>query len=679
MTGIELQLQSLKTEIITLSVEKESLTPEEYGLTVSAQNLALTSVIAKLNEVGLKQVEKKEVEVNGDTTKLISLLLKNGLEVCDQISRNGSKRGDPLSVEDSKITNNQIEQSNEEEKLDFCDVSNRESKCFFTQVPSSESNSNESFLKRTINPFSISISKLLFSPKSANFLLETSKLNSSNIDPCSSVDLVSPIPVISYSPNRELSRREDRLKQIVSELLESEESYIVALKFIRNFYIEPLFIKQHVAIPLPIESMYECLNELIILHTKLLNSLIENQAIKPTDELISIIGKTILDLVIPFFYEEYLKIHNCTLKVIKDNEMFGCKLNNKWTRGWRNYLEATQPANKNMDLSFLSLVQRPITRVAKYRLLLESLIKFSIGMDRISLQNSLDILKIKLQIINRKATTLEEDWLNNKINKLLNFSNINDNYRFSSHFFGKPILIGSITGIFMTRLNKLNLSTYGAILYKSFLILTNIDLRKRQLDISILIDLSKSSLLQNYQDFDGGMYCSDEKSFKILFEYEVYQFELLMIFINRHEYEIWLSHLDILINVVNGPYNMDYSRRKDNLRVKLPQDIAYYDIYVNNQEDFIKSSKNCYFKKLICIENKLKNRNDLSLNIKRCNRMKIESIFTSIWSFQLPKLSESEKKARSFNKFNSQSYVNGISCDTVRLELIKNFFSYCLK
>lgn len=445
---------------------------------------------------------------------------------------------------------------------------------------------NESYLRTIFSPFSFSLAKLLFSPKSSIILespLSNPKFPSRNAS--SSVDLVSPMPMVSYSPNRELSQRQYKLKQIIAEIIESEESYIVSLKIVRNYYIEPLFIKQNFAISLPIESMYDCLDELIFIHTKLLNSIIRQQFIQNTDEFASIIGELVLELVVPYYYEEYLKIHNCTSKVIKDNEMFSSRSKYRWTNGWRNYLEATQPDTKRMDLSFLSLVQRPISRVAKYRLLLESLLKFSIGDNKENLMKSLKLLKDKLSIMNRKTITLEEDWLNNKINKLVNFSNISQNY----------------------------------------------------------------------------------------------QFEILMSFMNRQEYEIWVTQLKLLIDIVNGPYAMDYSRRKENLLIIFPEDIGYYDICVKDQTNIIDLINNCYFKNIICIDNYFKHPKDLFMNINKYNRARIETRFISVWSFQIPKLTSIELK-KTYRKLKVDTIDDTKPySDSVKFHLIRGFFSYYRK
>lgn len=466
-----------------------------------------------------------------------------------------------------------------------------------------------------------------------NKVISTSSLNL--LVQSSAIDLISPEVDISYSPNIERSNRQNKLKQIITEIIETEESYLNGLKIVKNYYAEPLLIKNKL-VPIPINNLHSCLTEIILIHSKLLTDLVDNQFIQDIDEFVILVAELIQNLINPFYYNQYVEIFKCVTKVVKDNEMFDT-INRDWNGGWRNYLEASQPYKKKADLSFSSLIQNPVARVSKYKLLLMTLTKYCNDDQNIIINHSLEKLETKLQLINNKVG---QDFVGNQLNKLINFYSIDLLFRYSSQFFGKPLLIGSLSCIYINLNRKAKLVTYGAILYKTHLILTKYKIYKRKMDIEVLIDLSKCKISQELQDFEGGIFSYDPFKFKIIFEYKIFQHEIMFVFLNNLEFDIWLNQLNSLVNVVNGPYNMDFSRAKERTFNVVPRDIGFYDIRLMSFRNPSPIVNRCYFQQNFDVEKDMKIKINLFTNVKRIHRQRIEYKFKSIWSEELPTLED---------------------------------------
>jgi hypothetical protein len=134
---------------------------------------------------------------------------------------------------------------------------------------------------------------------------------------------------------------------------------------------------------------------------------------------------------------------------------------------------------------------------------------------------------------------------------------------------------------------------FPTILYKSHLILTGPKLLKGKLQINFIIDLSKCMIIKDPKGNRGGLYIDYPLSFKIEFEHGQCQMELLLVFLTTLEYQEWLEVFDILLNFVNGPYAMNYTRQNEKTLMIYPKNISKSDVLIEKTSyvDF----SNCYF------------------------------------------------------------------------------------
>ncbi|CUM53581.1 unnamed protein product [Debaryomyces fabryi] len=448
-------------------------------------------------------------------------------------------------------------------------------------------------LTRLLEDSDYSRNEQVLSPQESTYALTTS-------------DYISPIPVLAFSPqDKPNNTQKYKLQKVLEELLESEENYVVSLTLLLNYYLEPLVSDNSYRCGLPLIIIKNLLSILIESHTNMLQQLrslyprshdSENSIVYIATE----VAKNIFDIGINVpIYEEYCNVYESVLKIMKDSKYMNSKYkkesNQAWVKGWKNYLEATQPISKRMDLSFMSLVQKPISRVAKYRLIIESLLKYS-GTNS-SIYMYCNLVKSKLSDLNDNSRGFIMNDNSNRINNLLNFDGTSFGIGLSLEFFGRCLLIGSLTVVWVENDNEKS-GTMGVFLYKSHLIMSDISIRKNVKNvIKFIIPLSVCNLFSDPKECDGGLYSKYPHTMKVLFEHQFCQYEILIISINKTEQEIWRDNLDTLINHVNGPFKLGYTSTDGaKLIILYPECIIPYDVSLLKVSTYRKFKDYCYFK-----------------------------------------------------------------------------------
>ncbi|ABN67632.2 predicted protein, partial [Scheffersomyces stipitis CBS 6054] len=418
-------------------------------------------------------------------------------------------------------------------------------------------------------------------------------------------DLKSPYPETSFSPkNKNVQKSNYRMSKLVEELLETEEKYIISMKVLQNFYLETFAINKK-EVPVPIQQLKFYLSILITTHDSMLKSM--KEVIEKRTDLVANIEE-IAQLVAEkgictHIYSEYCNVFEGVLKIIRDNKLLRVNeamWDSKWIKGWETYLEATQPGTKHMDLSFYSLIQRPVARIGKYKLMIESLTKCSIK-KKLSLESIYWVVRSKLNYINNVSKEFKGNEINDSVNLLVDFSGIETNMVTSSQFFGSILQIGAIASIWVED-GKCIGRTLAAFLYKSHLLLVDfakVDKSKKH-EIKFLVPLSKCALVNHFTETDGGLFCSLNNTIKIIFEKKFWQYEVLFVFINSEEKSIWSNYLHTLINEVNGPYPMNYKDAQREYLCVHPPAMDPYDINLLYL-DYNKHKHSCYFKDTKCV------------------------------------------------------------------------------
>lgn len=470
---------------------------------------------------------------------------------------------------------------------------------------------------------------------------EDKSKNAQEVQPIESpVSLFSPKPQTTYSPNIEYNVKYIELKNLLEEIIQSESTYCSLLDIFLRYYIFPMSQSPNTkyTMAVPFQQISYTINELLKLHQPLASM---NSNIGQSTLLKEILSKLTDIADHHYLYVEYCCIYEDVVQLsneLNQPNVFNFKA---LLESLNHYLEATQPLGKRQDLSFLSLVQKPIARLGKYRLFLESLAKQSLKGNEMIIQDQivaiLTLFKHKLEIINSETKNGETS-LDKLLSKSLGIEKLN----ISHYFFGKPLLVGLFLCVWMEE-ETINSSQLAVFLFKSHLICSTVHLLQSHLSAVYVLPLTQCVLQTNNSDYSGGLFSDYEFSFKILFEKSKSHYELLAANISQPEYDVWVSTLQVLINFVNGPCKMDYKSEDSHLIMVFPEAQIPYDIFLEVTD--IKIRRKCYYKRtiLVAIQNFEQPKDDATncnfeVNLSKRSRVKVQKRLVYLWSSQLPRI-----------------------------------------
>lgn len=463
---------------------------------------------------------------------------------------------------------------------------------------------------------------------------------------------LSPVPQIEYSAGVIITGEDLKIKHLIQELINTEISYYELLDLTLKYYVFPLFNFSNTRFGsgVPLKLLASIIEDMLQLHGPLYNIPAHYKIIDSVNEMIEIICDSLISIVKRYYvYVQYCDVFQEILDILNEpnqkDESFKSIL-----RSLNRYLEATQPISKSHDLSFISLIQKPITRFGKYRLFLEALLrnlKFNNSLYKI-VEETLELTMKSLQIINKETVRLQAN-KTPKLEIILNPTLIN----VPLSFFGKHHLVGSLLTIWMEDQSLRN-SQVSAVLFKSHLILSQHGHFRK--DYKFIIPLSQCVIISDEKESEGGLYTTYPYSFKLIIQFNHCHYELLIVCISSQEYKIWLQHLQTLILFVNGPCNMKFKDddTESNPGSCLPEKISPCNLSLSVDDNFLR--KICYFQRPINIE--IKNviyplklsrsessnvlYNDrpgkLKIRISKSERIRLERRIGDTWSIELPKV-----------------------------------------
>ncbi|CDK24983.1 unnamed protein product [Kuraishia capsulata CBS 1993] len=396
--------------------------------------------------------------------------------------------------------------------------------------------------------------------------------------------------------------------RIVQELYQTERVYLCSLKLLLEVYVKPISIEYLNAVP--VMGFQAVLEKMIESHSILLwdiktlcsrlsgtefgispASISSDYELYKRSEADDVTGKPVFissfveileKSAIPvYIYVEYCSRHSRFvsftqgINIAKYSEKLWSilKKDEYWNLGSK-----AQTSYNNMDLSFNSLVQKPLVRSGKYRLILESLRSAELSsqvcdpfvLERI--ETALSIIKQQLNQINQnlyKSINRAE-----LVQRLLGL-NTRNRAILSEHFqmpisssgsggvdyriFGDPILCGSMDAIWIESKGTVMHQAMAMLLFKSHVLLAN-----SSGDVKFIVPLSVCKILKGAPEFDsGGLTLLNSimvpKHFKLVFERKYCIYEILLVSHSLLETEIWKYYMDLLIYHVNGSYKFDFS------------------------------------------------------------------------------------------------------------------------
>ncbi|EGV64914.1 hypothetical protein CANTEDRAFT_134219 [Yamadazyma tenuis ATCC 10573] len=492
--------------------------------------------------------------------------------------------------------------------------------------------------------------------------------------PLSPYSLVSPKPFTNYSPIT-VNDTQFKIYCLTQEILESETTYYNSLEILLKYYIFPLnsFSTCETSTATPLKVMNSVIEDMLKLHRPLyLFYSQKNLNLTTIDSILEeIMGKIMVIVRSSYLYTEYSNIYEDVLEISKDPRSVEITTFNTLLVCLNRYLEATQPETKRHDLSFISLIQKPISRFGKYRLFIETLLKLvrSHKLEPVVL-NTLNLVKEKLEIINNETIYAKEEERTKRIGIICGIQSVS--------YFGKPLLIGSLMGFWIEK-DKIRCSTLAAVLFKSYLILSGLSFSSWFGKVKFVIPLAQCKLIENILDSTGGIFCWFPQSFKMIYEIGKCQYEIVIANITESEYSTWLSTLQTLVNFVNGPYTMDFSNLNDNCEsvACVPKNTSPYNIWPEAGNAIYQ--KSCYYNQpmTVSICNSIFQQNtagpnqkyyDLYKEMSRSERVRAERRIGNLWSPELPQIMFLPKiRHKSLTSFRfSPSWKTAIEEDSIK-------------
>lgn len=182
--------------------------------------------------------------------------------------------------------------------------------------------------------------------------------------------LGSPEAFLSFSPPEGSAKeRSIRLNHALRELVQSEEIFCKNLYLLDKYYIEPLLLRC-TALTLectPLLNSKTIITGVWAHHWKFFKSISRNPTVKNCANLIeALLGSSC--------YAQH-EINARLLLGLIERQI--SPFNSGFVREIQRFLEQNQPKDRNMDLSILLLLQKPLARVGKYKIFLHMFKKLS--------------------------------------------------------------------------------------------------------------------------------------------------------------------------------------------------------------------------------------------------------------------------------------------------------------
>lgn len=495
-----------------------------------------------------------------------------------------------------------------------------------------------------------------------------------------------------------LSKRAYSRRKVIEEVMETEESFISSIKILSGIYLSILIDMGNNGIPMRLALDY--VDILIVAHEEFLQELRElytialKQRTLPFDSsdldetskemfscssplMAELVAKLINKKLIPvYIYQEFSSLLDLVLK-LTESQAIEPGMGNTLTRNFQNFLEVSQHEDDRMDLSFASLISKPLTRLGKYKLFLQSLAKATPPID--DEECSREIISCAAQIgysimeVNRYGVQER-----NKRDTL--FAGLCFPHRFLKfpvEYLGLPLLNGAFYAVWIGKDCKLQSQLFGAFLFKTHIILASV-VRANRFEVQFLVPLAVSKCT-DCMNSNGGMHSNYESSFKLMFENEYKVYELLLICCDSNENTIWREKLDILTSVVNGPYKFDYSSSKCNeeqgtlLSALVPFNVQCVDAQLEKAKFGSTIRRRiqpgcvfdkCYFRQVIAIRVEASEdgthgsfrfrSGDLDAQlvvVRELDRCRIESMLQELWSDELTSLLVTARRKKMSTKW----------------------------
>ncbi|GME66978.1 unnamed protein product [[Candida] boidinii] len=267
-------------------------------------------------------------------------------------------------------------------------------------------------------------------------------------------------------------------------------------------------------------------------------------------------------------------------------------------------------SHKRLDYSFSSLVQKPTIRMTKYKIMLESLLKYSSDYSPLlidSIKNSLAVVSNDCIKINQSIGEYEA--LRFRTEQFLSYSRdsmkllVSSNIRSFEENLGLAGLIGSFEVVWKGK-NSVKHEYCGAALFNTHLMIFQIN-RNNSFTIKFMIPiLSITEIVTGDSNFDG-LITDYFNSIRILYEDHSNIYEIKLLLPNESETLTWIKNLKILKyeceKDIRDDESFSFSKLQTQVKRKQnsPSDSALYFKTIgysnyNNMQPYFRANNNKY-------------------------------------------------------------------------------------
>lgn len=384
-----------------------------------------------------------------------------------------------------------------------------------------------------------------------------------------SSDNTTPEANFKFSP--EINGSKEDLVRRVDEIIQTEATYISNCSNLVIMYLGHL---QHLQFELPaaVHITKECILALVTIHQRLLDEMnnirSKNQSIvDQCNQIAKSIAKSGISV---FWYSLYCTHYDRLIPIepLAKSNSKNVPLMKSFLLGMKNFLESQHAKHK--DLSFMSLCQRPVDRIVKYKLFIKGMMNtfIELGKDTFNLEKAYELVSQQLSKIDDSRISMNA---NRQLNNLVNFESLCD---VDANFFGNPVSVGFASVIYVKN-SKPEMNHSPIVLYKAHLVILEYNQVINRHSMGkykpkFIIPLLNTSMVK---EFRYGLHVNLSTNIKLQFRSSSNQYQVVLCFVSQKEHDFWSIKFDLLINVTHQG-SCEYKLDTDHLFCHTPKNLT---------------------------------------------------------------------------------------------------------
>ncbi|KAM9925317.1 hypothetical protein OXX80_010947 [Metschnikowia pulcherrima] len=397
--------------------------------------------------------------------------------------------------------------------------------------------------------------------------------------------LTSPQALISFSPG-DMAEAQTRVQinYTISEVVQSEYAYVKSLSLLGNFFIEPLLMK--------------CTG-LKITCTPLLNMEVVIKSFRDKHERflahvsaekdIDVLAREMTEVVSEPSYGRYAACAELLLYLVNVQTP---PFVSSYIQNLQTFLERNQPGERRMDLSLSSLLQKPMGRIAKYRLFLGALAKLCPENGAISTA----MARVNGRLAEINAEIHENKERQGVLESVALWLDLTDVPVPVYQFYGLINLLGSCTVLYLVPTRRGTpepvLKECNLLLHDNHVILADAKFSKPL----FVLSFDNCQMVAEASDSVGGLYSDDPLASKIVFELGNCQYEVMLISSTQAGHEAILRACAEM-----SPEPLEYDCLSD-LDCYVGPSLAQFDLDLENSDALQGRSSTCYFRQVFRVD-----------------------------------------------------------------------------